>query len=139
MNYQRGPVSYSSPVDIHEPQRPPRKQRTLGTLGNLPEADFASFGSLNSALPGGRSPLHVKQPEVKKYDSDGDASPVDPTVPRVYEHDKVVKSLETYSTSAAQYHDYPFRQDDPDEDDFTPVIYHPPDIDLLHHQHQLLL
>ncbi|KAG0090737.1 hypothetical protein BGZ92_002316 [Podila epicladia] len=138
-NYHRGPVHYSSPVDIHEPQRPPRKQRTLGTLGNLPEADFVSFGSsLNNVLPGGRNSPHVKQPEVKKYDSDGDASPIDPTVPRVYDHDKVVKSLDSYSSSTA-YQDHPFRQDDPDEDDLKNIIYHPPDIDLLHQQHQLLL
>lgn len=61
-NYHRGPVHYSSPVDIHEPQRPPRKQRTLGTLGNLPEADFVSFGSsLNNVLPGGKNSPQVKQ------------------------------------------------------------------------------
>ncbi|KAF9280837.1 hypothetical protein BGZ74_002515 [Mortierella antarctica] len=139
-NYHRGPVHYSSPVDIHEPQRPPRKQRTLGTLGNLPEADFVSFGSsLNNVLPGGKNSPQVKQPEVKKYDSDGDASPIDPTVPRVYDHDKVVKRLDSYSSSTT-YQEHPFRQDDPDEDDdLKNIIYHPPDIDLLHQQHQLLL
>ncbi|KAF9429805.1 hypothetical protein BGZ94_009421 [Podila epigama] len=135
--YGTGYSHYTVPVDMHEPQRPPRKMRPAP-----PPPAPEGYISLNSALPGrhAHNPPEAPKP-APKYESDGDASPIDPNVPRVYDHEKLVKSLgDNYSSSNASYHDHPFRAaEEDDEDDYKNVIYHPPDIDLLHKQQQQLM